>query len=226
MDDLRPSRVCCGLAPTASAEDVLRTIFVRSGRGDPLDAAALARVLDVPSSLLDRLEDHGLVERSADDRVTLTAHGARHARHVVRRHRLLETFLVQVVGLRPDEVDSEADGLEHAVSDRLLDRIDALLGSPARDPHGNPIPRDGGVEGWGTRLTDAAEGGEFRVERVQDQDSPAGRLLHDLGVRPGLPLVVVERGPSGGPLWVRFDGRAPPLGAPLTRLVYGREVRG
>lgn len=223
MDDLRPTRVCCGLAPTASTEDVLRTIFVR---GDPPDTAALARVLDVPPSLIDRLEDHGLVGRSADGRVRLTAHGARHARHVVRRHRLLETFLVQVVGLRPDEVGSEADGLEHAVSDRLLDRIDALLGSPAQDPHGNPIPRgDGVVEGWGTRLTDAAEGGEFRVERVQDQDSPAGRLLRDLGVAPGLPLVVVERGPSGGPLWVRFDGRDHPLGEPLTRLVHGREVR-
>ena len=231
MEDLRPSRACCGLAPTAPAEDALRTVFVLSGRGDAVSTSALARQLQVSaptvSSMLRRLEEHGLVERSADHLTTLTAHGAAHARHVVRRHRLLETFLVQVVGLGPDEVHDEADALEHAVSDRLLDRIDALLGRPDHDPHGDPIPRSGEahVEGWGTRLADAAVGGEFRVERVQDWDGPALRHLLDLGVVPGLTLVVVERGAFGGPLWVRFDGRDHALGEPLTRLVHGREIR-
>jgi DtxR family Mn-dependent transcriptional regulator len=230
MEDLRPSRACCGLAPTASAEDALRTIFVLVGRGDPVSTSALARHLHVTpptvSSMLRRLEEAGLVERTADHLTTLTPHGARHARHVVRRHRLLETFLVEVVGLRPDEVHTEADALEHAISDRLLDRIDALLGRPARDPHGDPIPRagDGHVEGWGTRLSDAVVGGEFRVERVQDWDGPALRHLLDLGVVPGLTLVVLERAPFGGPLWVRFDGRDHALGEPLTRLVHGREI--
>jgi DtxR family transcriptional regulator, Mn-dependent transcriptional regulator len=230
MEDLRPSRACCGLAPTASAEDALRTIFVLSGRGDPVSTSALARHLHVTpptvSSMLRRLEGFGLVERTANHLTTLTPHGARHARHVVRRHRLLETFLVEVVGLRPDEVHTEADALEHAISDRLLDRIDALLGRPARDPHGDPIPRagEGHVEGWGTRLADAAVGGEFRVERVQDWDGPALRHLLDLGVVPGLTLVVLERAPFGGPLWVRFDGRDHALGEPLTRLVHGREI--
>jgi DtxR family transcriptional regulator, Mn-dependent transcriptional regulator len=231
MEDLRPSRACCGLAPTAPAEDALRTIFVLSGRGEPVSTSALARHLQVSaptvSSMLRRLEEYGLVDRTPDHHTTLTAHGAGHARHVVRRHRLLETFLVEVVGLAPDEVHTEADALEHAVSDRLLDRIDTLLGRPARDPHGDPIPRSGDahVEGWGTRLADAAVGGEFRVERVQDWDGPALRHLVDLGVVPGLTLVVVERGQFGGPLWVRFDGRDHALGEPLTRLVYGREVR-
>ena len=231
MEDLRPSRACCGLAPTAPAEDALRTIFVLSGRGGPVSTSALARQLQVSaptvSSMLRRLEEHGLVERTADHLTTLTAHGAAHARHVVRRHRLLETFLVQVVGLAPDEVHDEADALEHAVSDRLLDRIDGLLDRPAHDPHGDPIPRTGDahVEGWGTRLADAAVGGEFRVERVQDWDGPALRHLVDLGVVPGLTLVVVERGAFGGPLWVRFDGRDHALGEPLTRLVHGREIR-
>ena len=231
MEDVRTSRACCGLAPTGLAEDVLRTIFVRAGRGDPVSASALAYHLDVTaatvSSMLRRLEEYGLVDRPADHLTTLTAHGARHARHVVRRHRLLETFLVQVVGLAPDEVHAEADALEHAVSDRLVERIDALLGRPGRDPHGDPIPRTGdeNLEGWGTRLDDAAVGGEFRVERVQDGDGAALRALLDLGVVPGLTLVVLERGPVGGPLWVRFDGRDHALGEPLTRLVYGREIR-
>ena len=231
MEDLRPSRACCGLAPTAPAEDALRTIFVLSGMGTPVSTSALARHLHVAaptvSSMLRRLEEYGLVERTADHLTTLTPHGARHARHVVRRHRLLETFLVQVVGLGPDEVHDDADALEHAVSDRLLERIDVLLGRPDHDPHGDPIPRTGEehVEGWGTRLDDAAVGGEFRVERVQDWDAPALRHLLDLGIVPGLTLVVLERAPFGGPLWVRFDGRDHALGEPLTRLVHGREVR-
>ena len=231
MDDRRPSRACCGLAPTAPAEDALRTVFVLSGRGGPVSTSSLARQLQVSaptvSSMLRRLEEHGLVERSADHLTTLTAHGAAHARHVVRRHRLLESLPVRVVGLEPDEVHDEADALEHAVSDRLLDRIDALLGRPDHDPHGDPIPRSGEahVEGWGTRLADSAVGGEFRVERVQDWDVPALRHLLDLVVVPGLTLVVVERGAFGGPLWVRFDGRDHALGEPLTRLVHGREIR-
>ena len=231
MEDLRSSRACCGLAPTAPAEDALRTIFVLSGRGDPVSTSVLARHLHVTaptvSSMLRRLAEHGLVERAEDHRASLTPHGAGHARHVVRRHRLLETFLVQVIGLAPHEVHAEADALEHAVSDRLLDRIDELLGRPAHDPHGDPIPRagDAHVEGWGTRLDDAAVGGEFRVERVQDWDDAALRHLTELGVVPGVTLVVLERAPFGGPLWVRFDGRDHALGEPLTRLVHGQEMR-
>src|SRR4051794_15799583 len=124
MEDLRASRACCGLAPTAAAEDALRTIFVLSGRGGPGSTPGLARHLEVSaptvSSMLRRLEEHGLVERTADHLTALTPHGAGHARHVVRRHRVVETFLVEVVGLAPDEVHVEADALEHAVSDRLL----------------------------------------------------------------------------------------------------------
>jgi len=230
MEDLRSSRACCGLVPTAPTEDALRTIFVLSGRGDEVTTSALARHLRVSaptvSAMLRRLADHGLVERT-DHRASLTPHGARHARHVVRRHRLLEAFLVRVVGLAPHEVHDEADALEHAVSDRLLDRIDELLGRPTHDPHGDPIPRPGEthVEGWGTRLADAAVGGEFRVERVQDWDGAALAHLTDLGVVPGLTLVVLERGAFGGPLWVRFDGHDHALGEPLTRLVHGRDVR-
>jgi DtxR family Mn-dependent transcriptional regulator len=231
MEDLRSSRACCGLAPTAPAEDALRTIFVLAGRGDPVSTSALARHLQVTaptvSSMLRRLAEHGLVERAEDHRASLTPHGAGHARHVVRRHRLLETFLVQVVGLATHEVHAEADALEHAVSDRLLDRIDEILGRPTYDPHGDPIPRagDAHVEGWGTRLDDAAVGGKFRVERVQDWDDAALRHLTELGVVPGVTLIVLERAPFGGPLWVRFDGRDHALGEPLARLVHGQEMR-
>ena len=90
----------------------------------------------------------------------------------------------------------------------------------------SPATGDAHVEGWGTRLADAAVGVEFRVERVHDWDGPALTHLTGLGVVPGLTLVVIERGDLGGPWWVRFDGRDHAVGEPLARLVHGREVPG
>jgi len=203
MLDQRPSPACCGLAPTPPAEDALRTIFVLAGRGEPVTTSALSARLDVTpptvSSMLKRLAEHGLVLRT-DHRASLTPHGERHARHVVRRHRLLETFLVEVVGMPVDEVHDEADALEHAVSDRLLDRIDDMLERPARDPHGDPIPRSGDehVEGWGTRLADADPHSRFAVERVHDWDSGALAHLTALGIRPGVTLEVLDRTRTAG----------------------------
>jgi DtxR family Mn-dependent transcriptional regulator len=226
MPDQRSSPACCGLSPTPSAEDALRTIFVLSGRGEPVTTSLLAARLDVTpptvSSMLKRLAEHGLVRRT-DHRASLTPHGERHARHVVRRHRLLETFLVEIVGMPVDEVHAEADALEHAVSDRLLDRIDTLLDRPAHDPHGAPIPRPGDdhVEGWGTRLDDAGAHSRFAVERVHDWDSGALAHLTELGIRPGVTLEVLDRVPYGGPLRVRLGSREHALGEPLTRLVHG-----
>ncbi|MGH8883172.1 MAG: metal-dependent transcriptional regulator, partial [Stackebrandtia sp.] len=158
---------CCGLTHTKAVEDALRTIFVRSGRGEPVSTSALAAHLGLTpptvSAMLKRLTQHGLVER-ADDHHALTPHGRKHAQEVVRRHRLLETFLVMVLDLTWDEVHDEADVLEHAVSDRLVDRIDEVLGHPTRDPHGDPIPSPAGRhdEVWGTRLDTVAPGTRFR----------------------------------------------------------------
>ena len=146
---------CCDLTHTEAVEDALRTIFVRSGRGEPVSTSALAGHLGVTaptvSTMLRRLTDHGLLERTDDHRALLTPHGRRHAEQIVRRHRLLETFLVTMLDLAWDEVHDEADVLEHAVSDRLIERIDEMLGHPDRDPHGDPIPPPAGGhdEVWG-----------------------------------------------------------------------------
>ncbi|MGH3933811.1 MAG: metal-dependent transcriptional regulator [Pseudonocardiaceae bacterium] len=222
---------CCGLTHTTAVEDALRTIFVRSGRGEPVSTSALAAHLGVTpptvSTMLKRLIEHGLLERSDDHRVLLTRHGRKHAQEVVRRHRLLETFLVRVLDLAWDEVHDEADVLEHAVSDRLVERIDEVLGHPTRDPHGDPIPSPAGRhdEVWGARLDTVAPGTRFRVERVYDRDSEALRYLADLGVRPGVIIEVLERSPFGGPLWIGLNGRRHALGDPLVCLVHGQEER-
>ena len=125
-----------------------------------------------------------------------------------------------------DEVHHEAEALQHAASDRLIDRIDVALGHPQRDPHGDPIPQPSGDyrEDWSPALAGVSAGARLRVDRVSDEDSAALRYLASLGVRPGVVLRVLEREPFGGPLWVEIDGTDGPrhaMGAPLADLVHG-----
>ena len=206
----------------------MKAIFKMVGRDEPTTTSALAQRLGVtaPSAsvMLKRLTAHGLVQRDSDQTATLTAHGSDHARAVIRRHRLLETFLARVLDVPWDEVHAEAEVLEHAVSDRLLARIDDHLGHPIADPHGDPIPPLTGAhsEQWGERLSQVETGVEFRVERVDDRDSAALRYLAGIGIRPGVHLEVVERAPFGGPLWLRVNGRDEALGEQLTAFIYGR----
>ncbi|HEY2206192.1 MAG TPA: metal-dependent transcriptional regulator [Pseudonocardia sp.] len=225
--DARRAPDCCRLTHTEAVEDTLRTIFVLAGRGDSVSTSAIADELRVTaptvSTMLKRLVEHGLARRTDDHGVRLTEHGARHARRIVRAHRLAETFMATMLEVPWDEVHAEADLLEHALSDRLLGRLDDLLGHPSADPHGDPIPPSEGAhsEHWGQRLDAVEPGSEFTVERVYDRDSEALRYLAELGVRPGVTVTVVEHAPFGGPLWIELDGRRVALGEPLVRLVHG-----
>lgn len=221
---------CCEVRPTEAVEDALKTIFKMAGRGEPATTSTLARHLGVTpptvSTMLKRLGRHGLVQRGEDHTATLTVHGVEHARGVIRRHRLLETFLARVLDVPWDEVHAEAEVLEHAVSDRLLMRIDEHLGHPDADPHGDPIPPPTGVhsEQWGQRLNDVEAGSVFRVDRVDDRDSAALRYLAGIGIRPGVSLEVLEMAPFGGPLWLRVDGKDEAVGDQLGTLIYGRSA--
>lgn len=220
---------------TEAVEDYLKVIYHLSFRGEEATTSCIAQWLGISapsvSGMVKRLEAGELVTRSDDGTVALTPAGETEALRVVRRHRLLETFLVEVLGVSWDEVHDEAEVLEHAVSDRLEARIDTLLGHPTHDPHGDPIPPRSGAhdERWADPLAAAPTDTAFRVERVSDRDSAALRYLADLGIRPGVVLEVEERSPFGGPLWVRVAGGRHALGAPLTRLVHGtaldRETR-
>jgi DtxR family Mn-dependent transcriptional regulator len=218
---------CCGITHTEAVEDTLKAVFALSTCDIPVTTSALAARLGVApptvSAMVKRLAAGGLVRRTDRHLVALTDHGLRHALSVVRRHRLLELFLARVLEVPWDEVHDEAEVLEHAVSEALIDRIDAYLGHPARDPHGDPIPSPDGrhVETWTAALADSPPGTAFRVDRVSDRDGAALRYLGALGIRPGVVLEVVEREPFGGPLWVRVDSRSHGLGPALAQLVHG-----
>lgn len=219
--------MCCRLEHSETVEDYLKTIYHLDCRGELTTTSEIARALGVSapsvSTMVGRLADAGLAERADDRRVWLTGHGMRHAREVVRRHRLIEAFLAEAIGMPWDEVHAEAEVLEHAVSARLTDRIDDWLGRPERDPHGDPIPpRDGDyAEEWPAPLRAAPRGARFVVERVSDRDSAALRYLGEMGIRPGIPLIVEDWDPFGGPMWVFVGGERVALGEQLTHLVRG-----
>jgi DtxR family Mn-dependent transcriptional regulator len=223
----RRSPSCCTVEHTETVEDYLKVVYHLVGEGEPATTSRVAARLGVSapsvSAMVTRLSEAGLLVRDGGRPVELTEHGLVHARGVVRRHRLLETFLFERLAVPWEEVHDEAEVLEHAVSERLSDRIAAALGDPRCDPHGDPIPPKQGEfsEDWPDPLSTAPLGARFRVERVSDRDSDALRFLGELGVRPGVVLVVEQRDPFGGPLWVSVDGHRHALGDQLVRTIHG-----
>jgi DtxR family Mn-dependent transcriptional regulator len=219
---------CCSMERTATVEDYLKGIFTLTSRGETASTSAIAERLGVAASsvtaMLHRLRDNGLVEQAAWGRVALTAHGQGHAQAVVRRHRLLETFLHRVLGVAWDEIHAEAEILEHHLSGRLEQLIDAALGFPERDPHGDPIPRPlvKHEEHGETPLSRCEPGDRFVVQRVYDSDSQALRHLAELDICPGVSFEVERRSSEMGPMWVRIGDRPCPLSRTLVNLIHGR----
>ncbi|GAA0518973.1 transcriptional regulator [Saccharopolyspora subtropica] len=195
--------------PSPSVEDYLRAIYGLSERGVPVTNATLTQRLGLsPSSvsgMINKLAQLGLVTHVRYRSVELTPEGRRLAYDVLRRHRLIELFLVEELNYSWDEVHREADVLEHAVSDELIAHIAAKLGNPTHDPHGDPIPTaDGTVEHPATKLLDHVEPGTVgTIARVWDTDSELLRYLTQHGMTLGARIEVVERKPFGGPLVVR-----------------------
>lgn len=198
---------------TAVAEDYLKTIWSAQEWDDaPVTTTALAARLGLAASTVSeqvkRLVDAGLVVPAPYRPVELTDAGRARALRVVRRHRLLETYLVEHLGYGWDQVHEEAEVLEHVVSELFLERIDDLLGRPWRDPHGDPIPTaDGDYERpEAVLLGDCPQGDRVCVARISDTDPEVLRWLADNGVVLDAELLVLHRlpdgavevGPSGG----------------------------
>ena len=177
-------------------------------------AAALAVSPGTVTSMLKTLSESKLVTYTPYEGVRLTAAGSALALRVVRRHRLIELFLVKTLDLNWDQVHEEAEHMEHAVSDWLIDRIDAFLGHPEADPHGDPIPRpDGTVNVPASHsLAKCKVGERFQLARVIDQSPEFLRFLSNAGLPLGVSGEIVANQPEGGIVTVRVDGRETTLG--------------
>lgn len=206
-------------------EDYLRAIYKIEERGERVTTSALAAALEVtPASvtnMLKRLAGLDLVKHQRYRGVVLAPKGKRAALEIVRHHRLLELFLVEIVGIPWDRVHEEAHRLEHALSDYLAEQLAALLNDPQIDPHGQPIPsKDGEVL---TRklylLSELREGEGGVIAEVDDDDPALLRTLADLNLFPGTRLVLSRRKPLGGGLEIDLDGVRIDLSLVLARAI-------
>jgi DtxR family transcriptional regulator, Mn-dependent transcriptional regulator len=198
---------------TAPVEDYLKAVYDLERDGASASTNDLAHRLGVApasvSGMVRRLADQGLLAYERYRGVRLTAAGRRAALRTLRRHRIIESYLATVLGYPWDRVHEEAERLEHAASDELIDRMAAALGDPAFDPHGAPIPtREGAVdERRHGALSELPDGQPARVVRVSDEDAGLLRHLAELSLVPGAEVTVVDRAPYGGALTLEVAGR-------------------
>jgi len=187
--------------PTSTVEDYLKCILLE-GQERPGELVTMGRIgaaLEVApgtvTAMVKTLAKSGLLSYEPYSGVELTEAGRQLATHVLRRHRLIELFLVRVLGIDWSEVHAEAEQLEHAVSDRVIERMDEMLGRPAVDPHGDPIPDATGqlVELHGASLLDCPLAEAMRVVRVTDQSPAFLQLAEREGLMPGSELTVASR---------------------------------
>jgi DtxR family Mn-dependent transcriptional regulator len=209
---------------TEAIEDYAKAIYALEQRtNDAVNTNALAERLGVSSgsasSMVKRLNTLGLVAHVPYRGVRLTEPGERVALEVLRRHRLLERFLSDVLGVPWDRVHAEAEVLEHALSQDLAERIAAKLGHPSHDPHGDPIPTlEGEIDHVATRsLAELDPGDRGVVTRVSDSNSDMLRYLAERGIAIGMEVELHGREPFDGPLTVSVGRR---------RHVLGRQVAG
>ena len=189
---------------SSTAEDYLKAIWsALEWGGDPVTITALAARFGTStasaSDTVKRLVGQGLLEHEPYRPIGLTPLGEKHAVAVVRRHRLIETFLVARLEYSWDEVHAEAETLEHAVSDLMIDRMDALLGHPRADPHGDPIPTRAGEVDYpaGALRVRDAEPGHYRVVRISADDSAPLAVFEAAGLVTGVALELRGRDGAG-----------------------------
>lgn len=202
------------MLPSQTVENYLKTIYLAQSTTEedalvPMGqlATALGVVPGTATTMVKALAESGLVRYEPYMGVRLTPAGEKLAALVLRRHRLIELFLVQVLGISWAEVHDEAERLEHAVSERLIDRIDEMLGRPGVDPHGDPIPT---AEGLVARANDtdlllAPLGVSQRVTRILDQEPTFLRFVEERGIVPGRTVVVEARDPVADSVTIRAD---------------------
>ena len=211
---------------TRSQEDYLKALYKLHGDTRPVPTRELAQRLGISSpsvsEMVTRLTAQGLVEHDRYRGQQLTREGRKVALELVRHHRLLEMFLVQVLGYSWDEVHEEAERLEHVISERMEQRIFELLGRPELDPHGHAIPTLAGkVRPVSDRpLSETHAGERVIVQGVSDDDPQRLRELERRGLLPGTHVQVVAQSAYEGPIEVRIKGRKVSVPLGLARALF------
>src|SRR3979409_2684607 len=211
---------------TRSQQDYLKALYQLHGDQRPVPTRDLAQRLGISSpsvsETVTRLSAQGLVEHDRYRGQQLTREGRKGALELVRHPRLLEMFLVRVLGYSWDEVHDEAERLEHVISERMEQRIFELLGRPQLDPHGHAIPTLGGkVRPLSDRaLSECHLGEKVVVKGVSDDDPGRLRELDRRGLLPGTPIEIVEESKFEGPIGVRIKGRRLTVPLGLARAVF------
>lgn len=206
---------------SAPVEDYLKAIYELEQSGEAAGTNELAARLHIApasvSGMVRRLAEQDLIAHERYRGARLTDAGRRAALRTIRRHRIIETYLTEALGYAWDRVHDEAERLEHACSDELVDRMAATIGEPAHDPHGAPIPtREGTVdERRFASIADLGVGDAVLVRRVSDEDGERLRYLAELGILPGVHLTMIARAPFDGPITIRIDGEERVIGPSL-----------
>jgi len=211
------------MLPSSTVENYLKAIYLGQSalvggmRLVPMGqvAAALRVTPGTATTMVKALAESGLAEYEPYSGVRLSAAGEKLAGLVLRRHRLVELFLVQVMGMKWDEVHDEAEQLEHVVSERLIERIDDMLGRPTHDPHGDPIPDPEGAIAHRhlDNLLTCPLNTPLRVTRIADQDPAFLRFIENNDLKPGQPLEVEARDQAADAVVVRGRERRVTIGA-------------
>jgi DtxR family Mn-dependent transcriptional regulator len=206
---------------TRSVEDYLKAIYQLSPEGRPASTSEIAHLLALspPSvtGMVKRLSEHGLLEHVPYRGVQLTGEGRRAALRMIRRHRLIEAYLVEFLGYSWDTVHEEAERLEHAVSDTMVERMATALGNPEVDPHGDPIPTaDGSIHELScTPLSDIPLGETVEIHRVHANQPDRLRYIASLGLIPGARVTVVDRQPFDDLVTIEVAGQQHVIGREL-----------
>jgi len=211
---------------STSVGDYLKAIWVIA-RDGPAATGDIARALGVTASsvtgMLGKLKRMGLIQYRRYYGAQLSVAGRAEALRLIRRHRLLETFLIRDLGYSWDEVHGEAEAMEHVMSVRFTERLADHLGQPTHDPHGDPIPRDDGTvpSTPSTGLCDVAVGETFTVSRILSQDAEVLAYVRELGIHPGSRLRVESKEPVGDLLTVVLGGQRVSVSRDLASLILG-----
>ncbi|HMR66620.1 MAG TPA: metal-dependent transcriptional regulator [Anaerolineae bacterium] len=210
---------------TESTEMYLITVYRLTRHASHASTKVIADMLGISppsvSERLKRLAQQGYLIHEWREGAKLTPEGEHIAVNVLRKHRLIETFLVQMAGYGIDEVHDEACHIEHAISERLADRLEAMLGRPQFDPHGHPIPAKDGTLPAGTYqpLAEVEPGQTVLIRQVSDWNGEQLSYITSLGLAPGVTVTVVSHAPFDGPLTLDLDNRPVALARDIAQTI-------